>query len=58
MDEENKETVVLGVINRGINKFDKIAREAKIEPKELDVILHKLENSGWIRVDEKKGWVG
>ena len=58
MDEENKETVVLGVINRGVNKFDKIAREARVDPKELDAILHKLENSGWIRVDEKKGWVG
>ena len=31
MDEKNKETVVLGVINRGVNKFDQIAREAKIE---------------------------
>jgi len=58
MDEENKETAVLGVINRGANKFDKIAKEAKIEPKELDAILQKLENSGWIRVDEKKGWIG
>ena len=58
MDEENKETVVLGLINRGINKFDKIASDAKLEPKELDRILRKLENSGWIRVDEKKGWLG
>ena len=58
MDEENKETVVIGVINRGVNKFDKIAREAKIEPKELDAILQELENSGWIKVDEKKGWIG
>ena len=58
MDEKNKETVVLGVINRGVNKFDQIAREAKIEPKDLNVILQKLENSGWIRVDEKKGWLG
>ena len=58
MDKENKETVVLGVINRGINNFEKIAREAKVEPKELDGILRKLENSGWISVDEKKGWLG
>tara|TARA_Y100000590_G_C15402142_1_gene894248 strand:+ start:279 stop:794 length:516 start_codon:yes stop_codon:yes gene_type:complete len=58
MDEENKETVVLGLINRGVNKFDKIARDAKVEPKELDGILRKLENSGWIIVDEKKGWLG
>jgi len=58
MDEENQEIVVLGMISRGVNKFDKIARDARIEPKELDQILRKLENSGWIRVDEKKGWLG
>ena len=58
MDGENKETTVLGLINRGVNKFVNIAREAKIDPKELDGILRKLENSGWIKVDEKKGWLG
>ena len=58
MDGENKETTVLGLINRGVNKFDNIAREAKIDPKEIDGILRKLENSGWIKVDEKKGWLG
>jgi len=57
MDEENKETAVLGIISRGVSKFDNIAREAKIEPKELDEILQKLEISGWIKVDEKKGWL-
>jgi len=56
MDEENKETVVLGVISRGISKFDKISRESNVETKDLESILHKLENSGLIKVDEKKGW--
>ena len=58
MDDENKETVVLGVISRGISKFDKISRELNVEPKELELILHKLEDSGLIKVDEKKGWSG
>ncbi|MDA0756957.1 MAG: hypothetical protein O3C04_00910 [Crenarchaeota archaeon] len=58
MDEENKETSVLGVISRGISKFDKIARESNVEPKELESILQKLENSGLIKVDEKKGLLG
>ena len=58
MDEESKETAVLGVISRGINKFEKIAREAKVKPKELDAILRRLEDSRLIRVDEKKGWLG
>ena len=58
MDEKNKETVVLGLISRGISKFDKISRESNCEPKDLESILQKLENSGLIKVDEKKGWMG
>ena len=58
MDEENKETVVLGTISRGISKFDKISRESNVEPKDLESILQKLENSGLIKVDEKKGLLG
>ena len=58
MDEKNKEIVVLGVISRGISKFDKISQEVKIEPNSLEFILQKLEKSGLIRVDEKKGWLG
>ena len=58
MYDENKETVVLGVISRGISKFDKISRESNVEPKNLESILQKLENSGLIKVDEKKSWTG
>ena len=58
MDEENKETVVLGAISRGVTKFDKISQETNVEPKDLEAILQKLENSGLIRVDEKKGLLG
>ena len=55
MDEENKETVVLGVISRGTSKFDRISQESNVEPKDLELILKKLENSGLIKVGEKKG---
>ena len=58
MDEKNKETVVLGVISRGTSKFDRISQESNVEPKDLELILKKLENSGLIKVDEKKGWLG
>ena len=58
MDEENKETVVLGIISRGVSKFDKICQDSNIEPRDLESILQKLENSGLIKVDEKKGWLG
>ena len=55
MDEENKETVVLGIISRGVSKFGKISQESNVEPKDLELILQKLENSGLIKVNEKKG---
>ncbi len=58
MDEENKETVVLGMISRGQSKFDKISQEARVKPKELELILQKLEKLGLIQVEEKKGWLG
>ena len=58
MDEENKETIVLGMISRGISKFGKISQEAKIEPKTLELILQKLEKSKLIKIDEKNGWLG
>ena len=58
MDDENKETVVLGIISRGISKFDKISQESNVEPKDLESILQKLEKAGFIKVDEKKSWLG
>ena len=58
MDEENKETVVLGIISRGISKFGKISQESNVGPKDLELILQKLENSGLIKVNEKKGLLG
>ena len=58
MDDENKETVVLGIISRGISKFDRISQESNVDPKDLESILQKLEDSGLIKVDEKKSWMG
>ena len=58
MDEENKETVVLGIISRGVSKFGKISQESNVEPKDLELILQKLENSRLIKVNEKKGLLG
>ena len=58
MDDENRETVVLGIISRGISKFDKISQESNVEPKDLESILQKLEKAGFIKVDERKSWLG
>ncbi|WP_299290709.1 hypothetical protein [Nitrosopumilus sp.] len=58
MEEEPKELIVLGAIKNGIKKFDKIQKATQVDPKELDEILQKLEKKEFIKVEEKKGWLG
>ena len=56
--EEPKDLIVLGVIINGTKQFNKITKMTKIHPKELNSILEKLENLGFITTEEKKGWLG
>jgi DNA-binding HxlR family transcriptional regulator len=58
MEEEPKDIIVLGAIKKGAKKFDKIRDKTGIEPEELDKILEKLEERGFIRVEKKKGFLG
>ncbi len=58
MDTEPKDVIVLGSIRRGKKKFSNIQNETRINPEELNSILEQLENSGFIKVEEKKGWLG
>jgi len=58
MNTEPKEIIVLGAIRAGIKKFDRIQKIRHVDPKELDPILEQLENKGFIRVEEKKGFLG
>lgn len=58
MEEDAKDVIVLGAISRGEKKFDKIQKSTKIEPEELNSILEKLEERGFIKVEEKKGLFG
>ena len=58
MDYEPKDVIVLGAIKSGAKKFDKIQKATRIDPKELNEILEKLEERGMIQVEEKKGWLG
>jgi len=55
---EPKETIALGAIQAGIEKFDKIQKITQIEANELNSILEQLENSEFIRVVEKNGLLG
>lgn len=58
MSSEPKDLIVLGAIKHGIKKFDKIQKMTQIKPEELNSILEKLENVGFIRAEEEKGWFG
>jgi len=58
MEKEPKEIIVLGAIKQGVKKFDKIQKTTLIDPKELHMILEKLESGGFIKVEEKKGLLG
>jgi len=58
MNTEPKDIIVLGAIQVGIKKFDKIQKMTQIEPEELNSILEQLENRGFIQVAEKSGLLG
>ena len=58
MEEEVKDLIILGAINNGARQFNKISKVTKIKPHELNSILEKLENHGFITVQEKKGLLG
>ena len=58
MNTKSNEIIVLGAIQAGIKKFDKIQKITLIEPEELNSILEQLENSEYIRVVEKNGLLG
>jgi len=53
-----KDIIVLGAIQAGIKKFDKIQKITQIEPEELNSILEQLESGEFIRVVEKNGLFG
>ena len=55
-EPEPKDVKVLEAINKGSKKFDKIQKITKIDGKELNGILEKLDKNGMITVIEKKGF--
>tara|TARA_B110000014_G_scaffold108809_1_gene74567 strand:+ start:2664 stop:3194 length:531 start_codon:yes stop_codon:yes gene_type:complete len=57
MNEIAKDLIVLDAISNGINQFDKIVKVTKIEPREINNILKKLEERKLINLQEKKGWL-
>lgn len=58
MEYEPKDIIVLGAIRNGAKNFGKIQKITKISPEELNSILEKLEQRGFIQKTEKKGFLG
>ena len=58
MEPEPNDVMILGAIKKGNKKFDKIQKTTKINPEELNKLLEKLEERGFIRIETKKGFFG
>ena len=56
--EEPNDVIVLSAINQGARKFDKISKKTKIGGDELNILLNRLEEKGFIALVEKKSWFG
>ncbi|MBA4718327.1 MAG: hypothetical protein HRO68_04255 [Nitrosopumilus sp.] len=55
---QNKETQVLGELNKGIKDFNKIQKNLSISNQELEHILKDLEDQGLMKVVKKSGFTG
>ena len=58
MEQEPNDVIVLSAINQGAKKYDKIVKKTKIDAQEINKLLERLEGKGFIRVVEKKGFLG
>jgi DNA-binding HxlR family transcriptional regulator len=58
MEPEPNDVIILSAISQGSKKFDKIRRKTQIEVEELNSLLERLENKGFIIIVEKKGFFG
>ncbi|HEU5221385.1 MAG TPA: hypothetical protein VFU58_04930 [Candidatus Nitrosotalea sp.] len=56
--EEPNDVIILSAINQGARKFDKISKKTKIVGDELNILLNRLEEKGFITLVEKKSWFG
>ena len=58
MKYDPKQVMVLGAIQGGAKKFDKVRKITNLDPEELNSILEELEKEGLIGVEEKKSFFG
>jgi len=55
---QTKNSLVLGVLNRGSKTFENIQKNTGLDNKELDAILEDLEKNGLMKVVHKQGMFG
>ena len=58
MESEPNDVIVLSAVSQGSKKFEKIRNKTRIDDKELNNLLERLENKSFITVIEKKGFFG
>ena len=58
VEQEPNDVIILSAISQGAKKFDKIVRKTKIDGKEVNSLLERLEEKDLIMLVEKKGWFG
>ena len=58
MEQEPNDVIILSAINQGVKKFDKISKKTKIDSEEVQSLLRRLEDRGFITIIEKKGIFG
>ena len=58
MEQEPNDVIILSAISQGAKKFDKILKKTKIDGQEINTLLERLEEKGFIILIEKKGWFG
>lgn len=58
MEQEPNDVIILSAISQGAKKFDKISKKTKLDAQEVQNLLERLEDKGFITVIEKKGLFG
>jgi DNA-binding PadR family transcriptional regulator len=58
MEQEPNDVIILSSISQGAKKFDKILKKTKIDVQELNSLLERLEEKGFITTIQKKSFFG
>lgn len=58
MEQEPNDIIILSAVSQGAKKFEKIVGKTKIDGQEVNSLLGRLEDKGFIIIVEKKGWFG